>query len=159
MDRTINAIDLRLNAAILTIASRLFPAGYDLDDAAPSGLADLQERMNAYRKRVWSGASATTIYGDPEVNYAFRAWHDYHYWRSGLDFTPHHEAIVAELQCADIIKVYGDSEMTRHWCEIIRAEVIGQMAHFYLHGDYPVDQMAFVQAYLKDKIVALAQVF
>jgi hypothetical protein len=32
------------------------------------------------------------------------------------------------------------------WRNIIRAEVIGQMAHFYLHGEYPKDQMAFAKA-------------
>lgn len=159
MDRTIDAIDLRLNAAVLTIANRLFPTGYELDDNPPSSLTDLQSRMAATPTRVWSGASDTSIYGDREVNYAFRAWHDFHYWRSGLNFAPHNEAIVAQMQCADLITVYGDSATTRRWCDIIRAEVIGQMTHYYKHGDYPMDQMGFVRAYLEDKAAALQQVF
>lgn len=159
MDRIIDAIDLRLNAAVMTIAGKLFPTGYDLDENPPTSLKDLQARLGATPRRVWSGASDATIYGDEEVNYAFRAWHDYHYWRSGLDFAPHNEAIVAEMQCSDILKVYGDSDMTRRWCDIIRAEVIGQTAHYYVHGDYPRDQMSFVRAYLEDKRSAVKRVF
>ena len=99
---------------------------------------------------VWSGGSENTIYAEPEVNWAFRAWHDWCHYRGAHDFTPEGERSVFELQRSHLLLFYGDSLQTRRWIRILRAEVIGQQEYFYRYGHYPHDQRAFVEVYLKD---------
>src|SRR3712207_4164474 len=96
-------LDSDLNGAILRIASRLFPDGFDVSPDAPSTFEELKAHLDAgNRMVVWSGGSEKTIYVDPTVNYAFRAWHDWHHWRHSLPFTPDGERAVCELQCRDL---------------------------------------------------------
>ena len=64
-----------------------------------------------------------------------------------LEGTGKHSAVF-EMQCSHLILFYGDCYQTRLWIKLLRAEVIGQQAHFYKHGHYPYDQRAFVEAYL-----------
>jgi hypothetical protein len=70
-------LDPNLNAAIIAIVKRLFPHGCDVSDKAPDTYEKLKAHLDA-RKRlvVYGGGSEHTIYGDPAINYAFRAWHD-----------------------------------------------------------------------------------
>ena len=71
------ALDIQFNAAVLTICNRILPAGYDVAAVAPETYEELIAHLDAGRRMlVYSGGAEQTIYGDPEVNYAFRAWHD-----------------------------------------------------------------------------------
>ena len=97
---------------------------------------------------VWSGASEHTIFGEPEINWAFRAWHDWCHYYGAHAFTPEGERAVFRMQCSHLLLFYGDSLRTRHWIKLLRAEVIGQQDYFYKHGHFPYDQRAFVEAYL-----------
>jgi len=67
------------------------------------------------RMLVYSGASERTIYGDPEVNYAFRAWHDWCHWRGRYDFSYEGERAACAMQGDHLIARYGDSSQTRRW--------------------------------------------
>jgi hypothetical protein len=42
---------------------------------------------------------------------------------------------------------------------LINAEVNGQLQHQQLHGEFPVDQKGFVEAYLVNKGEALSKVW
>ena len=39
-----------------------------------------------------------TIFGAPEVNYAFRAWHDWCHWMGGFDFSLYGECATCNMQ-------------------------------------------------------------
>ena len=139
-------LDPGLNAAVVTMAARLFPRGYDIGGDAPSTLEELNDHIaKTGRMMVWDGASDRTIFDDAEVNYAFRAWHDWHHWRHQFSFDVEGETSACESQIAQLKEVYGDNAITQRWAKIIRAEVIGQAEHFHKHGQFPADQMEFTR--------------
>jgi hypothetical protein len=148
--------DRGFNAAVLHIASRLFPGGFDVSDDAPQTFDALTTQLRGGgRMVVWSGGSERTIFGDPAVNYAFRAWHDWCHWRGRHPFTPAGERACLRAQRRHLLALYGDGPRTRRWIALLTAEVLGQQRHFDRHGRFPDDQRAFVAAYLHDPEAAL----
>jgi len=142
-------LDIHFNAAVLTICSRVLPGGYDVSDEAPETYEELIAHLDAGRRMlVYSGGSERTIYGDPEVNFAFRAWHDWCHWRGRHDFSMKGERAACAMQGEHLVTLYGESPQTRVWRRILQAEIIGQRDYFDRHGTFPVDQRAFVAAYL-----------
>lgn len=151
-------MDRGLNAAILHVANRLFPCGFDVCDVAPDTFDGLKAHVEITgRMLVWNGASDRTVFADDEVNFAFRAWHDLRHLTADAPFTPEGEAAACEAQIADLVTLFGDDERTRRWAAIMRAEVNGQVAHLERHGAFPVDQAGFVAAWLVDADAALAR--
>jgi len=147
-------LDVGLNAAILEITSRLFPDGFDVCETAPSTYQELKNHLDAGKRLVvYSGGSNGTIYADPEVNYAFRAWHDYTHWKGSFDFSVEGETAVCQEQCRQLVERYGDS--ARRWCGILRAEVIGQRLFYQRHKKYVSDQRAFIEEYIRDPEITL----
>jgi hypothetical protein len=139
-------VNPRLNVAVLHIAGRLFPRGYritDRNDDAPSIEALREEMARDNTLTVWSGASDDTIYADREVNWAFRAWHDFHHARSGYDFTLAGERLVAEAQARDLFTLYGTGADAVEMAALILAEVIGQAEYFRDYGTFPQGQRDF----------------
>ena len=142
-------LDVELNAAILTIAAYLFPCGYRVSEDAPDSYDKLVAHLNAGKPMVvYAGASEQTIYEDREVNYAFRAWHDWCHWRGGHRFNRQGEHAVYEMQCRHLVHFYDDSTRTRRWFDILYAEIIGQQIYFEQRRQFPVDQRAFVEQFL-----------
>lgn len=143
-------LDIQFNAAVMTIANRLFPGGWDVGPDAPDTLESLTAHIaKTGRMKVFDGGSQRTIFGCPEHNWAFRAWHDWHHWKAQLPFTPEGEHKVCNLQIMDLIKVYGACEITERWSHILRAEVDGQIRYHEKHGTFPDNQRGFVEAYLR----------
>lgn len=143
------ALDIQFNAAVLAMAHRLFPSGSEIAEDAPQSYEELVARLDAGKPMlVWSGGSEKTIYGDPEVNYAFRAWHDWCHWRGRHDFSFDGEFAVYRMQTEHLVTVYGKSSRTRWWQRILYAEIIGQREFFNVLGWFPYDQREFVEAYL-----------
>lgn len=143
------AIDPTFNVAVLTIAAQMFPRGFVVSDTAPQTYHELREHMNAGgTMTVWSGGSDNTIYSDPEVNFAFRAWHDWCHWRGRCLFTETGERAACAIQQWHILKEFGISTTSSAWCRLIEAEIVGQTAHFLRHHCFPADQRAFARGYL-----------
>jgi hypothetical protein len=148
--------DLKLNDAILTIAGRLLPGGFDISEEAPNTYEQLKASLDAGKRLVvWKGGSQATIYGSAEVNYAFRAWHDYCHWKGGHDLTFEGEVAACAMQCQQLLDSCGDNERVRSWCALLEAEIIGQAEYYRRHKRFPDDQRAFVAAYLIDPEEAL----
>lgn len=133
-----------LNVATLHMANRTNPRGWNVSADAPSTLAELKRRAKRDgRITVSSLHSDMTIYGDPEVNFAARAWHDACHILAGAPFNDEGERAVAELQKQQLRAVYGEAS-SRLFCAIVDAEVIGQLDYKATHGEFPRDQRAFV---------------
>jgi hypothetical protein len=146
-----------LNAAIGAIARRLFPDGFDVSDDAPHTYEALKAHRDAGRRMlVFGGGSEHTIYADPAVNHAFRAWHDWTHWTGQHDLTFQGEIAVCADQRRYLIDTFGNTPEIERWSEIIKAEIIGQAAYFEDHKRFPGDQRGFVEAYLKDPHLALS---
>ena len=152
------ALDLGFNAAVLAISRRLFPCGFDVADDAPQTYENLLMHLDAGKRMVvFSGGSEHTIFGDREVNYAFRAWHDWCHWRGRFDRSHQGERAVCAMQEQHLVTLYGDCARTEEWRRILRAEIIGQRDHFDVHGRFPDDQRAFVENYLANKMLQAAE--
>lgn len=151
--------DRGFNAAVVRIAGRLFPDGFEVSDQAPQTYDELVALLDAGgRMVVWSGGSARTIFADPVVNYAFRAWHDWCHWRGRHPFTPAGEQACFRRQCRHLRALYGRGPRTRRWIRLLAADLLGQQRYYERHGRFPEDQRAFVRAYLADPERALARV-
>jgi len=147
-------LDRGLNAAVLHIASRLFPTGYDvradMPEIGPGDLPKLRQTIadNGGRMVVWSGGSAHTIFGDEEVNWAFRAWHDWAHLKGNHDFTLEGERGALEMQQLQLVELYG-TEKAFPWLRLLEAEVVGQAEHFITTGERVADQVAFDLEYVR----------
>ncbi|WP_424363080.1 hypothetical protein [Methylocystis parvus] len=154
MDSTFRLPDTEFDAAVVRL-SRLTAGNFLVADDAPQTYEELIRQVEGQGVFiVWSGSSEQTIYSDPQINFAFRAWHDWCHWRGRHDFSPAGEIAVARMQRKQLIALYGDTPHTRLWCRIIDAEVVGQMLYRQLHGDFPADQRAFVATYLDVRAIA-----
>jgi hypothetical protein len=149
-------LDRALNCAILHIAGKLCPTGYDVSPDAPATYKALRAHLDAGKRMVvFDGGSDGTIYADNEVNYAMRAWHDWCHYRCGNDFSVEGETANCRVQQAQLVELYGDCETTRRWCRILEAEIIGQRLYYEKHKQYVTDQRAFVLAYLANPAKAV----
>ena len=147
-----NKPDFAFNAAVVSMAARLFPKGFnvsgvDSDTAAPDTLVKLNAVIAAGRMIVDGANSAATIFADPETNYAFRAWHDWTHWYLQAPFSVAGECAVACQQIADLAAIYGRAFADRYK-SLIYAEVIGQALAYDISGMFPADQIGFDAAFL-----------
>ncbi len=151
-----NPVDFELNDAILTISRLLLPKGFDVSNDAPSTFSALCRHLDAeHRMTVYGGGCDNTIYASPQVNQAFRAWHDLCHWTAQSDFSVQGETNVWRMQCQHIKLVYGQTLRTRMWTQLLHAEIVGQRLYYELHKTYLADQRAFVQSFLKNPQAAL----
>lgn len=147
------------NVAVNTVARRLLPCGFDVAADSPTTHKALVSHYRATgRVLVWSGASEKTVFACRETNYAFRAWHDSKHILFGLPFTMEGEATVMRLQQRDIHALY-DGTRADLFCAILEGEIIGQGEYNVIRGGYPVNQLAFVAAYLLNPKRALKSDF
>ena len=143
------ALDIGFNVAVLAIAARLFPGGFDVADDALQTYEDLLMQLNTHKRMiVYRGGSGQTICGDREVNYAFRAWHDWCHWRGGFDFSLDGDRGACAMQEQHLVSRYGTCEKTDGWRRILRAEILGQHEYFLSSGRFPINQRAFAENYL-----------
>lgn len=95
------------------------------------------------RRDLKRGASDATIYGDPHVNHAFRAWHDATHFAHGLGFHLAGEKAVCEHQIADLYRAHPNAP--KLWAALLSAEIVGQAEAFLATGSFPVDQAQFTR--------------
>lgn len=144
----------RLNSAVEVVMAYLLPNGFDTTDIPE--LCDTYDKLRAHymstgRIRVWTGASDRTIFGDPAVNHAFRAWHDLGHIMLQAPFTPEGEEEVCALQMRQLARImHGgrSGDEIKFMCHMLSAEVNGQIAYEKLTGQFPEDQRAFMLQHL-----------
>ncbi len=125
---------------------------------APSTWDELREWndthiVGVHSMPIWDGASDKTIWSTPAMNAAFRAWHDAIHLYHGLSFEFYDELEAARKQSGMVRK-----EMGGLWADkaaaVVWAETAGQTIYYRKHGEFPVDQRAFVLKYLDDPFKA-----
>lgn len=132
-------INAELNRKILGFANKL---RYTVKSYAPETFQELKASKTG-SLIVYDGASENTVYGDPKVNHAFRAWHDALHLSLNADFTSEGEYRVG-IEQARLI----DSDIM---ARIILAEVNGQVEYFERHGCFPANQLQFTLNYVNIK--------
>lgn len=107
---------------------------WETSEHAPNTYENLAALCPGRHMVVYSGGSDKTIWSSPEVNYAFRAWHDYIHVQFKLPFTLEGETAAARIQSRSL------SGLAKRLIEI---EVIDQAKHFLATGEFVADQRAF----------------
>jgi hypothetical protein len=145
-----------LNRAVEHLCQQAWPQGFDVSEDAPNSFKSLKsEFQERGRITVYSGNSEDTIFGDATTNHMARAWHDWCHLSLKADFTFAGEAAACELQCRQLIAYLGQKE-GEPAANILRAEVLGQIAYYQRHKHYVGHQREFVVQYLENPDVALA---
>lgn len=153
--RKVEPVSRAFNCAVLHITSRVLPCGYDVSEIAPQDYDSLVSHYDKTgRVLVWSGASDKTIFGDCEVNYAFRAWHDSKHITGKFPFNWEGETAAMQAQIADVRAIY-DGKTAEYFCDLLTAEIQGQKQYQDARGGFPVDQIGFARAYLADSRAAI----
>ncbi len=93
---------------------------------------------------VWNGASDSTIYSSPDVNFAYRAYHDWTHLRLQADVDLESEKRVSSAQL-EHARAWGleGRDLAALW-----ADSHGQNEYFEKYGEFMHDQRAFVLAYV-----------
>lgn len=130
------ALDRDLNQAILLLAPN-----HTVSERAPATFAEIMRQGDPLT--VWSGASDGTIYDDPAVNWAFRAWHDATHIAGQYNFTLAGEIATCEAQLIKLRETFP--RFPARWETILRAEIIGQAQYAARFGSFPTDQAAFIR--------------
>ena len=152
-------LSVRFNVAVLHIAGRILPNGFDVSENAPQTFDSLVAHYEKTgRILVWNGASEKTIFADSEINFAFRAWHDSKHILGNHDFTIPGEMAALELQQADIRAIF-DGATADYFCAIVDAEIRGQAMYNLACGGFPIDQAGFARAFLADAESAIDGAF
>ena len=84
---------------------------------------------------VYNGGSEDTIYSSPDLNFAFRAWHDRVHWENGLNFSVTDEIIVGMEQARKIDNNMGIC--------IMFADTAGQRVYYHKYGEFVSNQREF----------------
>jgi hypothetical protein len=143
-------LDPAFNATILSIAARLFPDGFDVSPDAPSTYKALKVHLDAGKRLVvYDGGCEGTIYANPKVNHALRAWHDWSHWKGGHDFSVEGETGAFNTQRQHLIDLYGENEQTRRWTLLLHADIVGFRLYYERHKRFVDDQRGFIEAYMK----------
>jgi hypothetical protein len=116
------------------------PVPYLAKEVAPQTEAEL---FNCTSLVVWDGASENLIWTHPEVNYKFRAIHDYAHLETRLDFSPLHEIELGRIQ----------ANLYARRCQLLLAdvtyiEIAEQAKHFLKTGQFVKDQLRFTLEHL-----------
>lgn len=149
-------VDASFNKVVNEMAAHYVPEGYEMSEDAPSTYPELKALLDrGERLIVYSGGSDMTIFAEPEVNYAFRAWHDWCHWKGQHLFTLFGEIGVYRMQQEQLIAKYGDTPQVRGWCKLLYAEVLGQFLYYYHHKDYIDNQKEFVKHFGRDPYSAM----
>lgn len=148
--RPFTGLDQGFNAAVLQIANRLMPRGWALLYRPPTTLGELRQTTVDLQGQIGvsRGHSYHTIFGDPEVNYAFRAWHDWCHLHGNHEFNVSGEYEVSRMQADHLCTLFGYDAFLGWW-PLINAEVNGQARHAAETGQFPTDQVAFDLAYIR----------
>lgn len=91
---------------------------------------------------VSSENSASVIYDGPEVNFAFRFWHDVSHVQHGLSFALEDELELA-LWHLDVLERAGVAPASIAY-RLLQADLLGQLLLMGLAGRFPFDQEEFV---------------
>lgn len=144
------ALDETFERATLEIARSLWPKGYELSNSAPKSLGELKGIYAAHGLIVVSSLhSENTVFSSPAVNYAFRAWHDWHHIRLNAEFDRLGELLVHDAMAMDLaryaIKYAGQGHRV---FALLKCENVGQLDYWERFGNPPDDQRAFACGYL-----------
>ncbi len=121
-----------------------------VDTEHPGFEAMRQDYLNTGVLKVNSDHSENTIFGYPEVNHAFRAWHDHCHLLANADFSREGERAAAELQIKQMKVFMEGSPVIPVFEKLIYAEVVGQADYFFETGKFPDNQREWTEEFFRN---------
>lgn len=142
------------SVAARMISKEVAPLGFIASPDAPTDYdAARAEWIARRRPHISSLNSDATVFSCYTDNLHFRAWHDVRHFTTGGDFDTAGELRTWRAQRDDLRRWYGRSG--RYYSSrlvdleaLLHCEVLGQLAYQQTWGDFPMDQLAFTQAFL-----------
>ena len=135
----------QLEAFILAMAPP-FEACVD----APSTYEELCKELDTHKPggiepvRVYSGGCYDTIFSEPKVNHALRAWHDLTHYNESLGFGLSDEIQVANMQVLDAEALAEEYDLTETDINVLWYELAGQRMYYDIHNEYVIEQNRFI---------------
>ena len=129
-------------AYLAELLGRVYKGSFTATDNAPETYAGLKSIGHMY---VYAGASDQSIYGSSVSNHLFRAYHDSVHLSHNLTFSSKDEYQVGLIQANDFTRYSSFA------ADMIYADVIGQVDYMSIHGCFPVNQIDFIEYYVKTK--------
>ncbi len=127
---------VNLSTILKLETDRLNLPRFEVADIAPETLADVVSHFKDTGKlKIWAGASELTIWGAPEHNWLFRAWHDFGHILSLGQFNAAGESQVCKLQQSQV----ASTSLQR----ALQVEIMGQLQYQTNIGHFPVNQVEF----------------
>lgn len=154
---SIAPLDPAFNDLVVKLAHHYVPC-FVIGSDAPSTFKQLKAHLDAGKTlMVASEGSERTIFADPGVNCAFRAWHDWCHWKGDYDFSLYGESATCCMQIDQLYSHVGVNANTLKWAKYLIAEVIGQRQYYEKYREYLTNQRAFVAQYVLDPTKALSR--
>ena len=139
-----------LDATLNLIIPSFAPARVLFSDAQ---FADFAAMKKDFQSRgiltVNVNHSDGTIFGNPSVNWLFRAWHDAAHLAVDADFSQAGERAASAYQIAQVLTVYGFGPVSARWAALIDCKVNAQADYFFRTGEFVQHQYAFTVAQLR----------
>ncbi|MCQ4142264.1 MULTISPECIES: hypothetical protein [unclassified Chryseobacterium] len=118
---------------------------------------DLKGTLQRYTERfkttgkihIWTECSENTIFGSPQINHFYRAWHDHTHISCQCGFTFAGESMTAAIQ---------NSMIPADWTlekELIMIDIVGLNQYYSIHKEYVKDQRRFVIDYMRNAYRAI----
>ncbi len=146
-----------LNLAVIFMAKRSWPCGYDVGKNAPETFFALKaEFRRRSRVTISDVACENNIYGSPAINVAARAWHDWVHVQMGFDFSPDGEKATYLYQLRQLERLIDTSDIAL-LKRLMEAEIVGQSLYYARHQRFVRDQRGFVIDWLGTGTDALSR--
>ena len=135
--------DRELNAAIVTLADRFLPRGYEVRPVGSFGAEDIWQSCEEGRPLVFDRTElpSTSIFGDTEVEHAFQAITQLFMFTPPVAHPQHRPHLCAvmissgmERLMEEIVKRYGDDARTQRWRKALWTHTMGRLAFNALTG-------------------------
>ena len=134
--------------ALIALIHRLAGTDWHAVPDAPGDWDTVRQQDPNGHIVVSSEYSDSSIYGSPENNHAFRAWHDRTHLRLDRGFDDEGEYYVGNAQVNAVHRArHDDTSLRNEDAMAIYYDTIGQIEYRNTHyGAFPTNQRAFVQS-------------
>lgn len=145
-------LDEEFNQAVMAFSLVCWPEGYERTSEQYESFEAMREAFRTEgRIKINTNFSEQTIFENPEVNWDFRAWHDWcHLWLDA-GFDREGETKAAELQKRMLDLSFPSHPKLEFWKTLIDIEVVGQLEYYLQNGAFVSNQIEFAHEQLRQR--------
>lgn len=137
LDRALKDLENWISNKSMLVGSIGYPLR--VSSEAPQTLAGIREELNQARLTVWNGATDSTVYSRPAVNFQYRHVHDFHHAIFGCETDIAGEYALWAAMEPGLLR-----ELSPEALLVLYIEHVGQVSWHETTGDFPACQQAFM---------------